>query len=325
MQINQVGLIEIWLIMLRLILQQLESSKDFLSFNYVSNAISEIEESMRKPVSIANSTHGMRLEKILQASHDRHLRHYLNLHKNLLLMAIEEATTMEVERLKQLGKKGLVILVDNLDRISLEQVETIFSEAGKYLRQFQCHTIYTIPLLAIGHFDAKFQQQFQKYGNAPLILSKLTLIDRSGSINFESLNRLRLFVLARMLPNNSAIQTLELEQISPVFDRIETLDQLCLASNGHLTYLLNLLQGCLQQQKPPILFETVQRVIERDRNTRRSTISDRDRKILQECLVSTNPLSPEAFDLCRRLLIFEHHDADGYWFSSPDMKSVLAN
>jgi hypothetical protein len=196
-------------------------------------------------------------------------------------------------------------------------VEIIFSEGGKYLRQFQCHTIYTIPLLAISHTDTKFQQQFQKYGNAPILLSKVALSDRSGSIHFESLNRLRQFVLARILPNSSEAQRLDPEQISHVFDRIETLDQLCLASHGHLPYLLNLLQGCLQQQEPPILFATVQQIIESDRNIRRSTISDRDYQVLQECISSSNPLTPETLHLCRRLLVFEHHDANGYWFSSP--------
>ncbi|MEI6065591.1 MAG: hypothetical protein WCQ26_13435, partial [Pseudanabaena sp. ELA748] len=45
--INQVGLIEIWLVMLRLILQQLERSNDFLSLSHVSNAIAEMETSIR--------------------------------------------------------------------------------------------------------------------------------------------------------------------------------------------------------------------------------------------------------------------------------------
>ena len=323
--INQVGLIEIWLVMLRLILQQLERSNDFLGLNYVSNAIAEMETSIRMRVNMGNSTHGMRLEKILQALQDndqqyRQLRHHLNLRKNLLLTAIEEATTMEIDRLKQLGKKGLVILVDNLDRLSLEQVEIIFSEAGKHLRQFQCHTIYTIPLLAISHTDIKFQQQFQKYGNAPILLSKLSLSDRYGAINFDSLNQLRQVVLARIIPNSSPSQ--RLEQISHVFDQIETLDQLCLASHGHLPYLLALLQGCLQQQNPPILLETVQQVIESDRHMRRSTISDRDHQVLQEYLISNNSLTSEVFNLCRRLLVFENHDANGYWFSSPALKSV---
>lgn len=319
LQIDDVGLTEIWLVVLTMILQQIEKKGDLLSLAYLPNAIAEIEKWMRISAPIGISSYVQRLQRVLQAlqdneQHRRQLDHYLEPRlKNSLIAAIEEVTKIEVDRLKQLGKKGLVILVDNLDRLSLEQAEVIFGEGGKYLRQFPCHMIYTLPLPV--HTGDKFQQQFEKYGNAPIILPNLQLCDRDGVINSESLKLLRQIVLARMLPNIQLEQ--RLEQVTDCFDHLETLDRLCLASHGHLPYLLSLLQGCLQRQDPPIDLETLQQVLENDRAMRLSTISDRDRQLLQEYLTNDQELTPEALNLCRRLLLFEHHDASGSWFSSP--------
>ncbi|WP_055077726.1 ATP-binding protein [Pseudanabaena sp. 'Roaring Creek'] len=323
LQIDDVGLTEIWLMLLTAIVQQLESKGDSLSLAYLPNAISEIEKWMRLPSPIGISTYVPRLQRILQAlqdseQHRRQLQHYFESRiKNPLLVAIEEVTGTEIDRLKHLGKKGLVILVDNLDRLSLEQAKIIFGEGGKYLRQFQCHIIYTMPLLAIIHSDEQFQQRFQKYlkGNAPIILSNLQLRDRLGVVNPESLNLLRQVVLARMLPNIAPEKWLE--RVTDCFDRLETLDCLCLESHGHLPYLLSILQGCLQSQNPPISLETLNQVLETDRMHRLSTISDRDRQTLQQCLNRDYVLTPEVINLCRRRLLFEHHDDSGSWFSSP--------
>jgi hypothetical protein len=183
-----------------MILQQIEKEGDLLSLAYLPNAIAEIEKWTRISAPISISTYVDRLHRVLQALQNseqlrRQLHHYLEPRlKNSLIVAIEEATKIEVDRLKQLGKKGLVILVDNLDRLSFEQAEIVFGEGGKYLRQFQCHMIYTLPLVA--HNDDRFQQQFQKYSNSPIVLPNLQLRDRDGVINSESLNLLRQIVLA---------------------------------------------------------------------------------------------------------------------------------
>jgi hypothetical protein len=306
---------ELLLVILKSILQGLESEGESLSLVYLPNAIAEIEKRMRIS-SVGIITYGLRLQKILQALQDsnqnrRQLNYQLETRlTNLLTLAIEEVTQIKVDRLKQSGKKGLVVLVDNLDRLSINQAEMIFAKGGKYLRQFQCHTIYTFPLLAIAHDDNRFQQ----YGTAPILLPNLQICDRIGTVNPESLSLLRQVVLARMLPNLAPEK--RLDQVADCFDNLETLDKLCLASHGHLTYLLSLLQGCLQSQDPPIDLETLNRVLDCDRTTRLSTVRDCDRDALQNWLTREHSHSPEALNLCRRLLLFEHHDDQGYWFSS---------
>lgn len=349
LKIDDVGLTELCLVIFQMVLQQLETKEDSLSLAYLPNAIAEIEQSMRIATSTRTSTYGQRIQKILQVlqaneQHRRQLRHYLEPRlKKLLLASGDEVIAIEVERLRQLGKKGLVILVDNLDRLSIEQVEVIFGEDGKYLRQFHCHMIYTLPMLAIAHSDlttARKTDDKQSRSDQPIVLPSLWLRDRhnqtnqinqiNNEINAESLNLLRQVVLARMLPQVKPEHRLDqfVEQIAGQinsFDSLETLDLLCRSSQGNLPYLLSLLYGCLQRQEPPIDLETLNQVLEIDYAIRLSTITESDRQSLQKCLSSTNPLTIhelmlDVINLSRRRLLFEHHDAQGYWFSSPFAK-----
>ena len=243
LQLDDIGLTELWLVISNLILQRREQKGDFLSLTYLPNVLAEIEQWMRISPPVGITSYGIRLQKILQALQDsaqhRHqLHYYLEPRlKNPLLEAMEEITEIEVDHLKKLGKKGLVILVDNLDRLSLDQVEAIFGEGGKYLRQFQCHIIYTLPLMTLTHADEQFQQRLK--GNVLILLPNLLLRDRQGTINLECLSLLRQVVLTRMLMKISSER--RLEYVTDIFDDLETLDLLCLSSHGHLPYLLSIL------------------------------------------------------------------------------------
>ena len=63
--------------------------------------------------------------------------------------------------------------------------------------------------------------------------------------------------------------------------------------------------------------ETVQQVLQIDHATRLAAFSDRDQLALEQALNNPYLLTPDAIDLCRRLLLFVNHDPEGYWFSSP--------
>ncbi len=315
LQTTTIGLTELWLVILSLLVQQLEKQGESLSLAYLPNAIREVELWLRVAAPIGIATYSPRIQKIIEAlqvrpaNHNQLQKSLESRLRNSLLAAGEEVTAIAVDRFKQMGKKGLVIIVDNLDRLDLPQTEILFGESGKYLRQFQCHLIYTVPLLAIAHTDQQWQERFQHNfkGNLPIFLPNLYLRDRENTVNFKNLHLLRQVVLKRMLPNFSP----------DICDRPETLDHLCLASHGHLPYLLSLLYSCLRLQELPIEMETVQQVLQIDHATRLSTISDRDQLALKQAVNNPYLLTPDAIALCRRLLLFVNHDPEGYWFSSP--------
>jgi hypothetical protein len=71
----------------------------------------------------------------------------------MLELINQEIIDVAINQLKQCGKKGLVVIVDNLDRIVSRPnasgrllPEYIFIDRGDQLRQLNCHLVYTLPL-----------------------------------------------------------------------------------------------------------------------------------------------------------------------------------
>jgi hypothetical protein len=284
--LGDVRVTEIWILLLYLVAQQTErQSNSALPLSYLPNAIAEIEAKINLnadggSTTTSNSSHRdefsyvLRLGKILRflqnLSQQRfQLRHYLESPlepqlKGYLLMAAEELVGKEIERLKQVGKKGLVILIDNLDRLSEEQAQQIFNTGSKYLQQFPCHTIYTLPVISAVNSPNNDLSLNNARNNARLspsyfVLPELRLCDRQGEINADVLALLRQVVLARVLPQ--VLPEMRFEQISQAFADLETLDHLCVASEGYLPHLISLLYGCWQLQEPPFAHETVAAIV----------------------------------------------------------------
>lgn len=84
------------------------------------------------------------------------LNQFLGSQKTQLLEAInQELLEPAIASLKQQGKKGLVVIVDNLDRLDTRtkswghpQQEYLFVDQGEYLTKLNCHLVYTMPLVA---------------------------------------------------------------------------------------------------------------------------------------------------------------------------------
>ncbi|HJQ22556.1 MAG TPA: P-loop NTPase fold protein [Blastocatellia bacterium] len=79
---------------------------------------------------------------------DRQISQLIEQINSLLLQACLEA--------RKRGKQSIVIIVDNLDRVTLKEVspgltshDTLFVEHGRQLRDLRCHTIYTVPISMI--------------------------------------------------------------------------------------------------------------------------------------------------------------------------------
>ncbi len=278
--LDDVRVTEIWILLLYLVAQQMER-KSALPLSYLPNAIAEIEAKIHFNLDIGggttinNSSHRdelsyvFRLGKILrflqkQSQQRFQLRHYLESPlepqlKGYLLMAAEELVGKEIERLKQMGKKGLVILIDNLDRLSEEQAHQIFNTGSKYLQQFPCHTVYTLPVISAINSPNNDLSLHSSRLPPHFVLPELRLRDRQGEVNANILALLRQIVLARVLPQLSL--EMRFEQISQAFADPETLDCLCIASEGYLPHLISLLYGCWQLQEPPFARETVMAII----------------------------------------------------------------
>ncbi len=105
------------------------------------------------------------------------LRDYLEPRTNSILEAINgELIEPAIAKLKQHGQKGLVVIVDSLDKLhnarkpgQTPQHEYLFVERGEQLRGLHCHTIYTMPLAL--RFCNNFETLTQRFMIDPKVLA----------------------------------------------------------------------------------------------------------------------------------------------------------
>src|ERR687886_2590713 len=194
------------------------------------------------------------------------LREYLEPRTTGILEAINhELLKPAKEKLKQQGLQGLVVIVDNLDRVESRpkswgrpQQEYLFVDRGEQLRQLDCHVIYTMPLALM--FSNDFNTLTQRFTVDPKVLPMVPVKLRDESDCQEGMYLLRQMVLARAFPNVTPERRLSL--ISEIFDPPDTLDYLCRISGGHVRELLRLLNDWVKKKPTlPLSPEGLENVI----------------------------------------------------------------
>lgn len=248
------------------------------------------------------------------------LRQYLEPRTSGILEAINEQVLERAkEDLKGQGYKGLVVIVDNLDRVDISpkasgrsQPEYLFIDRGEQLKKLNCHLVYTIPLVLI--FSNELSTLTNRFGVKPIILPMVTVKNREGSYNSEGMRLLRQMVLARAFPWLDEAE--RLSRIYEVFDSDKTLDRLCRVSGGHVRNLLVLLYSCLQEDDPPIQQDCLEMVIREYRDDLVSAISDSEWTLLLQVLQQRDNVKgeDEYQILLRSMFLFEYRDMDGRWF-----------
>ena len=249
------------------------------------------------------------------------LREYLEPRTAQLIDVInQELLQPAIENLKVEGKKGLVVIVDNLDRVDISpkpwgrpQPEYLFVDRGEQLRKLKCHLIYTIPLALI--FSNELATLIQRFGVQPKVLPMVPVQHRDGSECKEGMDLLQQMVLARAFPDLKAEQ--RIDKIEEVFDSPETLDRLCHISGGHVRNLLGILnQSIIKQKKLPLESQILEDVIREQKNSRVAAIKTDDEwelleKIAREKKVIENN---QCRMLLRSMFVYEYRDFEGSWF-----------
>ena len=173
------------------------------------------------------------------------LNQFLGPQKNQLLEAInEELLKPAIAQLQQQGKQGLVVIVDNLDRIDnrpkgfgRSQQEYLFIDQHECLRKLYCHKVYTMPLAL--KFSSEYGLLTARYMDDPKVLPMVPVRFRDGSACEEGMAKLKQMVLARAMPQLSEPE--RLAHVLDLFDSADSLDRLCTVSGGHVRDLLRLL------------------------------------------------------------------------------------
>ncbi|MEA5571334.1 P-loop NTPase fold protein [Calothrix sp. UHCC 0171] len=294
---------------------------------YFTNLFKEIGDFLQTPIELTGEAEfSLGIAKISAKTKDSpqmrsQLRQYLEPRTNSILQAInEELLDRANEQLKARGQKGIVVIIDNLDRVDMRpmpsgrsQPEYLFIDRGEQLRRLKCHLVYTIPLALI--FSNEYETLKNRLGGgiAPKVLPMVLVRQRSGSDYEPGMALLRQLVLARAFPEASWNERLGM--IAELFDSPETLDRLCRVSGGHIRNLLGLLYSCLQREDPPFSRESLEAVIKDYRDDLLLAINDEEWELLYE-VVNQQSLKGESEyqRLLRSMFVFEYRDPTGRWF-----------
>lgn len=253
------------------------------------------------------------------AEHRSKLRQYLEPRTDNIIESInEELLSPAIAILKRQGKKGLVVIVDSLDRVDNSQKpsgqiqpEYLFVERGEQLKRLDCHVVYTIPLILL--FSNEQSRMRNRFGVEPKLLPMVRVRTRDDREYKEGMNLLRQMVLARAFPNVEPQQRQRM--VTEVFDREETLDRLCQASGGHVRNMLMLLYSCLQKEDPPLSRHSLEDVIRRQRDALVRAITEEEWTLLRQVKQQQMVKGEEQYQtLLRSMFVFEYQDDEGSWF-----------
>jgi hypothetical protein len=166
---------------------------------------------------------------------------------NLLLQRLEA----ELRSKKQ--RQGVVLIVDNLDRLVLKDLdsgrtshEALFIEHGEQLRSLKCHIIYTVPISMLYSTKAtQLTSLFPRYQVVPMI----RVSDREGRDSLQGLDRLK-DILARRIDLNQLCES-------------DAVDRLCRASGGHPRQLMALMTYAIEYAEESALLPINDKAAER--------------------------------------------------------------
>lgn len=262
---------------------------------------------------------------------DATLRHRLNQYlgpqKTKLLEAInKEILEPAIYKLKQQGKKGLVVIIDNLDRVDSRakywgrpQQEYLFIDQGEYLTKLSCHVVYTMPLAL--KFSSDYGNLMQRFPDDPKVLPMVPVQLLDGSSCEEGMVLLRQMVLARAFPDLNPFQ--RLRNITQIFDNLDSLDRLCRVSGGHVRDLLRLLNNWIQKERSlPLHRSTLEAIIRYRRNELTMQIDDSEWELLRQVKKRKKVSGDKEYQkLIHSRLVFEYRDSNGEsWF---DINPIL--
>jgi len=238
-----------------------------------------------------------------------------------LIRAInEEVIRLVIEKLNNQGKRGLVVIVDGLDKvIDIEQAESLFIHHTGQLRSFRCHIIYTIPMSLV--FSDRFQALLQNFAETPKVLPMIPVRRRNGGEHEEGMELLKEMVLKRVFPDLQKNQLFE--QIPLLFESDEALNRLCRVSGGHVRYILLYLRDWIVREgQLPLSQLYLERIIVTYCSNICLGITEDDWKLLCQVAKTQEVAGAKYYEkLIHSLFVYKYDEQGQAWF---DVNPILA-
>ena len=326
LDMSDVDVTDILLAIAHQVSEKLEANQIRIKPNYFINLFAEVGEILQTPIDITGVEFSVGISKVTAKTKDSpklrsQLRQYMEPRTNGILKSInEELFGTAISELKRRGKKGLVVIIDNLDRVDARQLQTgrtqpeyLFIDRGDQLSRLNCHVVYTIPLGLVFSNENETLKQRMGGGISPKVLPMVPVKNRNGSEDKNGINLLRHMILARAFPDATIKQWVAF--LPQVFDSLELLDRLCLVSGGHVRNLLGLVWNCIQQSDPPFSRDTIEQVIRERRDGLARAIDDDEWKLIFQVVKNQSVKGEIEYQtLLRSMFVFEYYDSQGGWF-----------
>lgn len=307
--------------------ESLEAIGIHLKPQYFARLFNDIKDFLQTPIDLsAEAELSLGIGKITAKTKDspqlrEQLRQHLEPRTQGILNAINaEVLGQGIEQLKGRGYRGLVVIVDNLDRVDprpmasgRSQPEYLFIDRGSQLRRLNCHVVYTLPLALM--FSNEYETLKNRVGGgvAPKVLPMVPIQLRDGGESPKGMALLRQLVLARAFPDVEPQARLNL--IPEIFDYPETLDRMCRISGGHVRNLLGLLYNCLQQEDPPFSRGCLEGVIKGYRDDLTLAVEEEEWDLLVQVVQQQTLKGEREYQiLLRSMFVYEYRDESGRWF-----------
>lgn len=331
LEMADVDISDILLMIAHQVAESLEEADIKLKPSSLEKLFRSLTETLQTPMEISDISFSVGIAAITARAKESpemrgQMRQFLEPRTKTIIDAINgELLEPAIATLKSQNKKGLVVIVDNLDRIDpverangRTQPEYLFVDRGEQLKRLNCHMVYTVPLALI--FSDDLPRLANRFGIAPKVLPMVPVCKRDGQPSKEGLALLQQMVLARAFPTLNYNE--RLDQLPKIFDHAETLNRLCTISGGHMRNLMRLLYGCLQKADPPISSDHLEAVIRDERDALVALLDDPEWQLLFQAISEPDSKGNEAYHLLlRSLFLYEYRDKDGRWFA---LNPVLA-
>jgi hypothetical protein len=326
LDMSDVDVTDILLAIAHQVSEKLEAHQIRIKPNYFINLFAEVGEILQTPIDITGVEFSVGISKVTAKTKDSpklrsQLRQYMEPRTNGILKSInEDLFGTAIAELKRRSKKGLVVIIDNLDRVDARQLQTgrtqpeyLFIDRGDQLSRLNCHVVYTIPLGLVFSNENETLKQRMGGGISPKVLPMVPVKNRTGGQDENGVNLLRHMILARAFPHAAIAQ--RLDHLPQIFDRPELIDRLCLVSGGHVRNLLGLVWNCIQQSDPPFSLDTIEQVIRERRDGLARAIDDNEWKLIFQVVENQSVKGEIEYQtLLRSMFVFEYYDSQGGWF-----------
>ena len=261
-------------------------------------------------------------------SQRKKIRDLVNPHTIMLVQALNEFIADGKRKLPQ-GKRQLVVIADNLDRIvpihddyGRSNHDEIFLDRSEQLQGLDCHMIYTVPISMV--YSNRANDLKEVYGN-PELLPMVMIQTPEGALHPPGFEKMKEILRRRIRP---FIPDMNLG--SDIFESEAVVEQFCLASGGHVRELLLLMKEALNRTNElPIPTRAVRRAIAETRDTYRRTVEKDQWAVLAKVARDRNIDNDESHRdlLFRRCLMeYRYFDEDGNmqcWYDAhPLIKAI---